>query len=70
MEYAIQNIQFAAESDYCMVKVNLNIPLLVECVRPSDEIIDYVKEELKKLKYDVFPGKKKAEFEIWWERGE
>lgn len=70
LEYAIQNIQFAAESDYCMVKVNLSIPLLVECVRPSDEIIDYVKEELKKLKYDVFPGKKKTELEIWWTRGE
>ena len=70
LEYAMQNIQFAAESDYCMVKVDLNIPLMVECVRPSDEIIDYVKEELKKLKYDVFHGKRKTELEIWWERDE
>ena len=32
LEYAIQNIQFAAESDYCMVKIDLNIPMLIECV--------------------------------------
>lgn len=70
LEYAIQNIQFAAESDYCMVKIDLNIPMLIECVRPSDEIINYVKEELKKLKYEVFSGKRRAELEIWWDRGE
>lgn len=70
LEYAIQNIQFAAESDYCMVKIDLNIPMLIECVRPSDEIINYVKEELKKLKYEVFSGKRRTELEIWWDRGE
>ena len=70
LEYAIQNIQFAAESDYCMVRVDLSIPLLTDCIRPSDEIINYVKEELKKLKYDIFSGKRKTEIEIWWNRGE
>lgn len=69
LEYAMQNIQFAAGSDYCMVKVDLSIPLLVECIRPSDEIVNYVKEELQKLKYDVFSGKRKTELEIWWTKG-
>ena len=70
LEYAIQNIQFAAESDYCMVRVDLSTPLLTDCIRPSDEIINYVKEELKKLKYDIFSGKRKTEIDIWWNRGE
>jgi len=70
LEYAIQNIQFAAESDYCRVKVDLGIALVSSCIRPSDEIINYVKEELKKLKYDVFSGKRKTEIDIWWNRGE
>ena len=66
----MQKIQFAAETDNDMVIVDLSTPLLTDCIRFSDEIVDYVREELKKLDYDVFSGRGKTELDIWWKKSE